>query len=101
MHVLPPQVGIYFPLYDALAAELAQGPAGPQAPLLAGAAARTAAVLCTSPLELVRTRMQARGVATSCCVFPVSVLPVQVVPMWLSPSIQSGSCCMSCWLSFT
>lgn len=52
------QVGIYFPLYDALAAELARGPAGAYAPLVAGAAARTAAVLCTSPLELVRTRMQ-------------------------------------------
>jgi len=51
-------VGIYFPLYDALAAELARGPAGQYAPLVAGAAARTAAVLCTSPLELVRTRMQ-------------------------------------------
>jgi solute carrier family 25, member 39/40 len=54
------QVGIYFPLYDALAAELAKGPAGAQAPLVAGAVARTAAVLCTSPLELVRTRMQVR-----------------------------------------
>jgi Mitochondrial carrier protein len=54
------QVGIYFPLYDALAAELAKGPAGAQAPLVAGAVARTAAVLFTSPLELVRTRMQVR-----------------------------------------
>lgn len=54
----PVQVGIYFPLYDALAADLAKGPAGAQAPLVAGAVARTAAVLCTSPLELVRTRMQ-------------------------------------------
>lgn len=51
-------MGIYFPLYDALAADLAAGPAGGQAPLVAGALARTAAVLCTSPLELVRTRMQ-------------------------------------------
>lgn len=53
-------MGIYFPLYDALAAELAKGPAGAQAPLVAGAVARTAAVLFTSPLELVRTRMQVR-----------------------------------------
>ena len=58
-------MGIYFPLYDALAAELAQGPAGAQAPLVAGAVARTAAVLCTSPLELVRTRMQARPALSS------------------------------------
>lgn len=58
------QVGIYFPLYDALAAELAKGSAGAQAPLVAGAVARTAAVLFTSPLELVRTRMQVRIVNT-------------------------------------
>ena len=53
-------VGIYFPLYDALQARLegAGGASAPYAPLLAGSAARTAAVLCTSPLELIRTRMQ-------------------------------------------
>lgn len=33
--------------------------AGAYAPLVAGSVARTIAVLCTSPLELVRTRMQA------------------------------------------
>lgn len=54
-----PMVGIYFPLYDALEQHLATGGAGSYAPLAAGAAARTIAVLCTSPLELLRTRMQA------------------------------------------
>ena len=56
-----PMVGIYFPLYDALTAHLeASSPrVAPYAPLLAGSAARTVAVLCTSPLELIRTRMQA------------------------------------------
>ena len=54
-------VGIYFPLYDALTAHLEASSAwvAPYAPLLAGSAARTVAVLCTSPLELIRTRMQA------------------------------------------
>jgi hypothetical protein len=54
-------VGIYFPLYDALTAELEASSTwvAPYAPLLAGSAARTVAVLCTSPLELIRTRMQA------------------------------------------
>ena len=53
-------VGIYFPLYDALTAELEASSSwvAPYAPLLAGSAARTVAVLCTSPLELIRTRMQ-------------------------------------------
>ncbi len=56
-----PMVGIYFPLYDALTAHLEASSAwvAPYAPLLAGSAARTVAVLCTSPLELIRTRMQA------------------------------------------
>ena len=53
-----PMVGIYLPLYDHLNAEWASS-LGAAAPLYAGAFARTVAVLCTSPLELIRTRMQA------------------------------------------
>jgi len=53
-----PMVGIYLPLYDYLQAEWANS-LGAAAPLYAGAFARTVAVLCTSPLELIRTRMQA------------------------------------------
>lgn len=53
-----PMVGIYLPLYDYLQAEWASS-LGAAAPLYAGALARTVAVLCTSPLELIRTRMQA------------------------------------------
>ncbi len=49
-------MGVYLPLYDLMAERWA--PAW-WAPLAAGSAARTVAVLSTSPLELVRTRMQA------------------------------------------
>jgi solute carrier family 25 protein 39/40 len=50
-------VGIYMPLYDIVMARVDTG--NPAAPLYAGAIARMAAVLLTSPLELIRTRMQA------------------------------------------
>lgn len=54
-----PMVGIYLPLYDAL---LSLGQGAAWAPLAAGTLSRTAAVLATAPFELVRTRLQARGV---------------------------------------
>ena len=50
------QVGVYLPLYDYLMGHM--GSLGWSAPLVAGASSRTAAVLCTSPLELLRTRAQ-------------------------------------------
>ncbi|CAL5223837.1 g6417 [Coccomyxa viridis] len=53
-----PTVGIYLPLYDHCLARL-WGPTGMYAPLLAGSIARMVAVMCSAPLELMRTRMQA------------------------------------------
>ena len=56
-----PMVGIYLPLYDAMLQYLEEklGSRGsPYSPLLAGTAARSVAVYCTSPIELMRVRMQ-------------------------------------------
>ena len=47
---------MYLPLYDYLLTQFSG--LGWSAPLVTGATARTAAVLLTSPLELLRTRMQ-------------------------------------------
>ena len=58
-----PMVGIYLPCYDLLLHNLRSSvPAEyvSYTPLAAGATSRTLAVLCVAPLELVRTRMQAR-----------------------------------------
>ncbi|GAQ88168.1 mitochondrial substrate carrier protein [Klebsormidium nitens] len=56
-----PTVGIYMPLYDIFREKLErETQLGPYAPFLAGAASRSVAVLICSPLELVRTRMQAQ-----------------------------------------
>ncbi|KAG2502143.1 hypothetical protein HYH03_000630 [Edaphochlamys debaryana] len=52
-----PMVGVYMPLYDHLLARAAPV-LGPYAPVVAGSAARTLAVLLVGPLELVRTRQQ-------------------------------------------
>lgn len=55
------QVGVYLPLYDYLMGHMDR--LGWYAPLVAGASSRTAAVLCTSPLELLRTRAQVLSMA--------------------------------------
>ncbi|KAK9837974.1 hypothetical protein WJX74_008889 [Apatococcus lobatus] len=54
-----PMVGIYMPLYDYTRGALQPELGASLAPLTAGALSRTAAVLCTAPLDLLRTRMQA------------------------------------------
>ena len=62
-----PTVGIYLPCYDIALAKareaLSSDPAWTgwvgAAPIVAGAASRTLAVLCVAPLDLVRTRTQA------------------------------------------
>eukprot|EP00039_Didymoeca_costata_P026626 m.16257 g.16257 ORF g.16257 m.16257 type:complete len:335 (-) comp5642_c0_seq2:890-1894(-) len=57
-----PATVIYFTSYDYLKAWL--GEKEPYAPLLAGSVARVGAVTVISPLEMVRTKMQARGAAS-------------------------------------
>ncbi|GLI70232.1 hypothetical protein VaNZ11_015081 [Volvox africanus] len=57
MLVSIPMVGVYMPLYDYLLQRTA-APLASYAPLVAGSAARTLAVLLVGPLELVRTRQQ-------------------------------------------
>ena len=52
-------MGVYLPLYDYWLGRL-WGPTGVYAPLLAGSIARLVAVMFSAPLELMRTRMQAR-----------------------------------------
>lgn len=52
---------MYLPAYDALSTTMHSLGAGHFSPLLAGSAARTAAVLLTSPFELVKTRLQTSG----------------------------------------
>ena len=53
-----PMVGIYLPLYDAMLEYAQKEGTGYYAPLLAGTAARSVAVYCTSPIELMRVRVQ-------------------------------------------
>ena len=54
-----PAVGIYMPLYDTCLREAsAAGLEGALCPLAAGTVARTTAVLCTAPMEMVKTRLQ-------------------------------------------
>lgn len=53
-----PMVGIYLPLYDAMLEYAQKQGTGYYAPLLAGTAARSVAVYCTSPIELMRVRVQ-------------------------------------------
>ena len=52
------QVCLYLPSYDALSGAFQSAGAGKLSPLLAGSAARTVAVLVTSPVELFKTRLQ-------------------------------------------
>eukprot|EP00035_Acanthoeca_spectabilis_P018279 m.385793 g.385793 ORF g.385793 m.385793 type:complete len:403 (-) comp16742_c1_seq24:1362-2570(-) len=59
-----PQTVIYFTAYDQLKARL--GPDRPDlAPLVAGPVARTFAVTLISPIEMIRTKVQAEAVARS------------------------------------
>ena len=59
-----PSTAIYFTAYDEMKAALESGSSPgsvvhASAPAVAGGAARTVAAIVTSPLELVRTKMQA------------------------------------------
>ena len=52
---------MYLPMYDFLLAELDSS--STYAPLMAGSMARAMSVVATSPLELLKTRIQAAGVS--------------------------------------
>ncbi|KAL4856181.1 Mitochondrial carrier protein MTM1 [Chlorella vulgaris] len=61
-----PMVGIYLPLYDYLLLQLhEQRHTNAATPLIAGTLARTVAVYCTAPFELLRTRLQAHSPAAA------------------------------------
>jgi len=53
-----PQICMYLPAYDKLSSYFQTQGAGSLSPLLAGSCARTVAVLATSPVELLKTRLQ-------------------------------------------
>lgn len=66
MHV--PLIGIYLPLYDMTYAHINKNKtplAAAFAPLVAGVASRSTAVLVTAPLDFVRTRLQTGGTLAS------------------------------------
>lgn len=63
MVISVPAICLYLPLYDHLLAEM--GPSSAWAPLAAGALARTVSVVATSPLDLLRTRIQAAGASNT------------------------------------
>lgn len=89
-----PTVGIYMPLYDTLRDKL-QPSLGYATPLVAGATARTVAVFCVAPLEVLRTRLMAstgrpalamvRSAPGTCiCVAEVPELPpTPAARMWM------------------
>lgn len=63
-----PTVGLYMSAYDVLYSTLSRSGLDQQfvVPAIAGSVGRSFAVMCTSPLELVRTRTQA-SVPVNCC----------------------------------
>lgn len=67
-----PMVGIYMPLYDYILGRINahlrnenDTAVRPLTPLLAGISARSVAVYCTSPMELMRTRLQGGSLVSS------------------------------------
>ena len=89
-----PMVGIYLPLYDYLMAEGQKIGAGALSPLLAGTLARTAAVYCTAPFELIRTRIQAvHSVKVTPAGYPVAASNFGGTARLLQhlPSLENGS----------
>ena len=59
MLISVPMICMYLPMYDFLLVELDSG--STYAPLIAGSTARAMSVVATSPLELLKTRIQAAG----------------------------------------
>ena len=98
-----PMVGIYMPLYDYLLEHINGAVGGrnaagsgdeeawgagmasflrPLSPLLAGISARSVAVYCTSPMELMRTRLQGGSLASLSTVASSGSSPMPGLRLW-------------------
>lgn len=89
MLISVPSICLYLPLYDHLLKEI--GPSSPYAPLLAGALARTVSVVATSPLDLLRTRIQAAGGASS-----AQQSPLMTALQRTRSDLKVSNCCQNC-----
>ena len=88
MLISVPAICLYLPLYDHLLKEL--GPSNPYAPLLAGSLARTVSVVATSPLDLLRTRIQAAGGASTI------QSPLMTALQRTRSDLKVSHCCLEC-----
>ena len=74
---------MYLPAYDKLSTYFQSQGAGSLSPLLAGSFARTVAVLATSPVELLKTRLQSAPASS-----PSSTGKASYVTIWQSLALH-------------